>query len=126
MVHIKIYGNFFVHFRLLLYGMNLKLSFNHLGRTLYDKFINFDVNLEHNDENSFNELLGFVTISLTPTQTIPLSLEYVNWCKQHNRTPIGNYLNIGNIPNISENLTKYRIIIFRNLLKNNKFSINKG
>jgi hypothetical protein len=105
---------------------NLRLSFNHLGRTLYNKFINFDVNLEHNDENSFNELLGFVTISLNPTQTIPLSSEYVNWCKRHNRTPIGNYLNIGNIPDVSENLTKYRIIIFRNLLKNNKFSINKG
>lgn len=105
---------------------NLKLSFNHLGRTLYEKFINYDHDLEHNDENSYNELLGFVTLSLRPTETIPMSSEYVNWCKQHNREPIGGYLNIGNIPNLSENLTKYRIIIFRNLVKNNKFSIHKG
>lgn len=104
---------------------NLRISFNHLGRTLYDKFINFDMDLEYDDENSYNELLGFVTLSLKPTQTIPLSPEYVSWCKQHNKVPSGDFLNIGNIPNLYENLTKYRIIIFRNLLSNNKFAIHK-
>ena len=104
---------------------NLKLSFNHLGRTLYNKFQNFDRNLECDDENSFNELLGFVTLSLVPAQTIPLSIEYLTWCKQHNKVPSGDFLNIGNIPDLYENLTNYRIIIFRNLLSNNKFSIRK-
>jgi hypothetical protein len=104
---------------------NLKLSFNHLGRTLYNKFQNFDRNLDCNDENSFNELLGFVTLSLMPVQTIPLSTEYQTWCKQHNKVPSGDFLNIGNIPDLYENLTNYRIIIFRNLLDNNKFSIHK-
>lgn len=105
---------------------NIKISFQHLGRTLYNKFVNYDMKLEHNDENSFNELLGFVTISLQPAQTISLSPEYINWCKTHNKIPSGNFLNIGNIPNLYENLTNYRIIVFRNLLKNNKFSIHKG
>jgi len=105
---------------------NLKLSFNHLGRTLYNKFQYFDRNLECNDENSFNELLGFVTLSLVPAQTIPLSIEYLSWCKQHNKVPSGDFLNIGNIPDLYENLTNYRIIIFRNLVSNNKFSIQKG
>lgn len=102
---------------------NISISFNHLGRTLYNKFINFDRDLEFADENSYNELLGFVTLSLLPSQTIPLSIEYVNWCKHHNKEPSGDFLNIGNIPNLYENLTKYRIIIFRNLLANNRFSI---
>lgn len=104
---------------------NLKLSFNHLGRTLYNKFDNFDMDLLCDDENSYNELLGYVTLSLRPSQTIPLSTEYVNWCKQHNREPIGDFLNIGNIPDLYKNLTNYRIIIFRNLLSNNKFVIHK-
>jgi hypothetical protein len=105
---------------------NLSISFNHLGRTLYNKFIFFDNELEFNDENSFDELLGYVTLSLQPSQTIPLSAEYVAWCKKHNRQPSGDNLNIGNIPDLYDNLTKYRIIVFRNLLSNNKFSIQRG
>jgi hypothetical protein len=105
---------------------NLSISFNHLGRTLYNKFCNFDTKLEFDDENSFNELLGYVTLSLKPSQTIPLSAEYIAWCKKHNKKPSGDNLNIGNIPNLYDNITKYRIIVFRNLLSNNKFSIQKG
>jgi hypothetical protein len=105
---------------------NISLSFNHLGRTLFNKFCNYDVNLEFDDENSFNELLGYVTLSLQPSQTIPFSKEYVNWCHNNNRQPIGNNLNIGNIPNLAQNLTTYRIIVLRNLLAKNTFSIYKG
>ena len=105
---------------------NLSISFNHLGRTLYNKFVFFDNDLEFDDENSFNELLGYVTLSLQPSQTIPLSAEYVDWCKKHNKQPSGDNLNIGNIPDLYDNLTKYRIIVFRNLLSNNKFSIQRG
>lgn len=104
---------------------NLRISFKHLGRTLYNKFENFDMNLDCDDENSYDQLLGFVTLNLQPAQTIPMSREYARWCKVHNREPIGEFLNIGNIPNLYENLTKYRTIIFKNLLDNNKFSIHK-
>ena len=104
---------------------NLSISINHLGRTLYNKFINFDHALECNDENSFNELLGYVTLNLRPSETIGYSNEYLTWCKSHNKEPIGDFLNIGNIPNLYENLTKYRIIIFKNLLAGNSFSIYK-
>jgi hypothetical protein len=60
---------------------NFSLPFKHLGRTLHDKFTHFDHNLEFNDENSFNELLGIVDIKLTPPQTILLSSEYAEWCR---------------------------------------------
>jgi hypothetical protein len=107
---------------------NFSLPFNHLGRSLYDKFLDFDHNLEFDDENSFNELVGLVTITLMPPQTILLSSEYVEWCREHNRVPCGNNLNIGNIPDLNKRLTDYRKIIFRNTLQNNNFSIqlNKG
>jgi len=104
---------------------NLSISFNHLGRTLYNKYTNFDMNLKYDDENSYDQLLGFITLSLALPQTIPLSAEYINWCKLHNKVPSGTQLNIGNIPNLYENLTKYRKIIFHNLLSNNTFSIQQ-
>jgi hypothetical protein len=102
---------------------NFRLSFNHLGRHLYNKFVFFDHNLEFDDENSYNELLGFVDVKLAVPQTIPLSKEYVAWCNQHNKVPSGENLNIGNIPNLLENLTDYRKIVFRNTLQNNAFTI---
>jgi hypothetical protein len=104
---------------------NLSITFNNLGRTLHNKYTNFDMNLKYSDENSYDQLLGFVTLSLVPSQTIPLSMEYINWCKLHNKVPSGTQLNIGNIPNLYENLTKYRKIIFHNLLSNNTFSIQQ-
>jgi hypothetical protein len=107
---------------------NFSLPFNHLGRTLYSKFINHDHTLEFDDENTFNELLGYVDINLLSPQTIPLSKEYITWCKVNNQVPSGNTLNIGNVLNLEENLTKYRTIMFRNTLQSNSFSIqlNKG
>lgn len=102
---------------------NFALTFNHLGRTLYNKFNYFDRNLKYDDENSFNELLGFVTINLSQPQTIPLSKEYIAWCNTHNKIPIGDKFNIGNIKDLVNNLTNYRTIIFQNTLQNNTFSI---
>jgi len=103
---------------------NFSLTFNHLGRTLYNKFIHSDWDLEHNDENSYNELLGFVTVSLVPCQTIPLSKEYQAWCQSHGRIPIGDNLNLGNIPDLHDRLTHYRQLIYKNLKSNNNFSIH--
>jgi hypothetical protein len=102
---------------------NFSLTFNHLGRTLYNKFRFFDLDLAHDDENSYNELLGFVTISLMPSQTIPLSKEYQTWCQSHGRAPIGENLNLGNIPDLHNRLTHCRQLIYKNLKSNNNFSI---
>jgi hypothetical protein len=103
---------------------NFSLTFYHLGRTLYNKFIHFDLDLDHDDENSYNELLGFVTVSLVPSQTIPLSKEYQAWCQSHGRVPIGDNLNLGNIPDLPNRLTHYRQLIYKNLKSNNNFSIH--
>lgn len=102
---------------------HFSLSFHHPGRTLYNKFVCFDHGLKCDDENSFDQLLGFVEITLQPTQTIPLSMEYVNWCNTHNKTPSGQNFNIGNILDLSNRLTDYRKIIFQNSLQSNAFSI---
>jgi len=107
---------------------NFRIAFNHLGRTLYDKFNNFDHNLVFDDENTYDQLLGFVELTFLPPQTIPLSKEYLQWCNKHNKIPSGDNLNIGNIPDLTTGLARYRTIIFQNTLQGNKFSIqlNKG
>jgi hypothetical protein len=102
---------------------NLSIDFNHLGRTLYDKFQNFDTDLMYDDENSYNELLNYVAIRIKPPETISMSVEYVESCRRNNREPIGNFLNIGNLINLNDNLTKYRQILYKNIQANNRFSI---
>jgi hypothetical protein len=102
---------------------NLSIDFNHLGRTLYNKFQNFDTNLMYDDENSYNELLNYVAIRIRPPETISMSVEYVESCRRNNREPIGNFLNIGNLINLNDNLTKYRQILYKNIQANNRFSI---
>ena len=105
---------------------NLRIAFNHRGRTLYNKFLTFDDKLEHLDENSYDQLLGFVSLHLCRPQTINLSSEYINWCKERNVVPSGNFLNIGNLVDIQNRLTEYRQVVYRNLKSNNKFKLLKG
>ena len=100
---------------------NFSLSFNHLGRLLYNKFQTLDDTLQANDENTFNELLGCVGISLSRPQTIPLSAEYVEWCNNLNKTPSGTFLNIGNLLDYKNKLTEYKQIVYNNA--NNSFTI---
>jgi len=105
---------------------SLRIAFNHVGRTLYNKFLNFDDKLEHADENSYDQLLGFVSLHLYRPQTVNLSLEYINWCKDRNIYPSGQYLNIGNLPDIQNKLTMYRQVVYRNLKSNDKLKLLKG
>ncbi len=102
---------------------NLSLVFNHLGRTLEDKFLNFDDKLEHDDENSFKQIIPILDLNLKRPLHMPYSREFVEWCKRHDRSPIGNCMCLGNIPDLYDNLKKYRIIISRNLLNNNGFTL---
>jgi hypothetical protein len=115
--------NPFLHQGLSNYTANFKLSFNHLGRTLYDKFVNQDNTLAYQDENNYNELLGFVELNLLPSESIDMSPEYIEWCRSRQRVPLGQHLNFGNIPDLDKHLTDYRVVIYRNVLKNNSFSI---
>lgn len=102
---------------------NFRLGFKHLGRTLYDKFTHFDLNLDYTDENTYDQVLGVVEVGLVVPQTIKPSKEYISWCNQHNKIPSGDYLNIGNIPDLFSNLTRYRQVMYQNALQNNSFTI---
>jgi len=105
---------------------NLYLKFNHLGRTLSNKYEYFDFELEHLDENTFQKIIPDLGLNLRPPRTVPYSPEYVAWCKSKNRMPSGNLMPLGNLTNLFENIKKYRAIILKNLLSNNGFTIQKG
>lgn len=102
---------------------HVSIAFNHLGRTLYDKWSSFDCELNYPDENTFRELLPFVDVRLVRPQTLGYSSQYLDWCRQHNRQPSGSTVCVGNIPDLASNLTKYREMMLDNLAQGNSFSI---
>jgi hypothetical protein len=103
---------------------NFRIAFNHYGRTLRNKFLFHDFNLEHPDENNYNQLVGFTELSLNPAETNQYSPEYVAWCKRNNIRPLGEYLNLGNLIDLEKNLLSYRKVLYKNvLIKDNHFTI---
>ena len=103
---------------------NLQVAGHHKGRTLYNKFIMFDENFEADDENTFNQINNCVTFSLRKFETVTPSKEYVDWCNKNNKEPIGEHLNLGNVIDLSENLLKYRQIMYKNFNQNFSLILN--
>lgn len=100
---------------------SFSLSFNHYGRTLHNKFCTFDLDLEHDDENTFNQLLGFVQLSLLPPETIEYSPQYLEWCYKINREPGGNTITLGNIVDLEKHLLDYRKLLYKNVFSDHNF-----
>jgi hypothetical protein len=94
-----------------------ELTYQNLGRSNYDKWLNYDSNLHDTDTNNFTNFGGQVRFNLTHPveQTTPLS--YVEYCQKHNISPYGNKLPLGNFKN---SITELRHIFNKNVnIKNN-------
>lgn len=102
---------------------NLTMRHHHLGRVLHNKFRFNDIELEYDDENSFDEFLGIIDIQFVTPETIPLSPEFKAWCAKHGREPFGRMLNLGNFEDYDTKQHEYKKIVYRNMLAGNTFSI---
>lgn len=102
---------------------HFSMSFNHRGRTHYNKWSYFDDDLVCDDENTFREFLPFVEVRLSRSRTNGHPPEYLAWCTQHGISPGGNHVCLGNIPDLEQRLSYYRNMIFKNLAQGNSFSI---
>jgi hypothetical protein len=63
---------------------NVELHYQNLGRSLYDKWINFDNNIFDEDTNNFTHIGGRVIINVGRPYTVSLPNEYVDYCNKHN------------------------------------------
>jgi len=100
---------------------NVELYYQNLGRSLYEKWRNFDNNIFDEDTNNFTHIGGSVIINLGRPYTVALPNEYIEYCSQHNTNPIADTLPLGNFLNIEENLTQIRQVVYRNTRdENNK------
>lgn len=93
---------------------NLYFGYTFVGRQYYNKFVNFDDQLEFNDHYNYEKLEHSFHISLSKPQTVPYSKEFIQWAELHNIPKITTSVPIANLPNLLENLFEYRKILFRN------------
>lgn len=98
---------------------NFFLGYTYVGRQYYDKFKNWDDNLKYNDHYNYEMLEYSFHISLDKPETIPYSKEFTQWATEKNVPMITNKIPIANLENISEKISDYRKIIYRNCKNDN-------
>jgi hypothetical protein len=103
--------------------VNFSFGYTYVGRQYYDKFANFDTNLQYNDHYNYEQLEFAFQLNLAKPQTIPYSSEFVEWANNHNIKPMTTQLPIANLANIDSNLFEYRKILYRNSRDNNRARI---
>lgn len=103
--------------------VNFSFAYTYVGRQYYNKFEHFDNDLLCKDHYNYETLECSFHMSLRKTQTIPYSKEFLEWAEKTGVRPITTQLPIGNILDLSENLFKYRKVLYRNSLADNRASI---
>lgn len=98
---------------------NLSIGFDNLGRSSWEKFLNFDNNATDVDTNDFKKISGQVTLVLRRPISSQPPQEYIDWCSEHDVPVVGKTLNLGNIIDLDKKLNDIRKIIVRNVHEQN-------
>lgn len=93
--------------------MNVRLCYADLGRSTFNKFLNYDKTGP--DTSDYNYLPGQIMIDLgRPLEYMPPQ-NYVAWCQQQGLDHVpGAWLSLGNLIDLEYRLSDYRQILFRN------------
>ena len=86
---------------------NVMIDYQNLGRSSYDKWMNFG-DRRYEDTNDFSELFGRMVINLEKPFDLELPRQYIDWCKQQELIPVGEKVKLANFKDLEENLTSYR------------------
>lgn len=98
----------------------IELHYQNLGRSTYEKWYNYDCNIDDSDTNNFTHIGGLVYFNLCRPITLQPPVEYINYCAENNIIPYGNKLPIGNFV---EDITTLRHVFKRNVnTENNRIS----
>ena len=103
--------------------VNFSFGYTYVGRQYYNKFYNFDTELENEDHYNYEQLEFAFQLNLLKPQTIPYSKEFVSWATEKNVRMISDQLPIANLVDIENKLFDYRRILYRNSRDNNRAKI---
>jgi hypothetical protein len=104
-------------------NVNFSFGYTYVGRQYYNKFRNFDTDLECPDHYNYETLEFAFQLNLEMPETIPYSKEAVAWAAKQNIDLVSEQIPIANIVDLEKNLSEYRKILYRNSRDNNPAKI---
>ena len=104
---------------------HFSFAYTFVGRQYYDKFLNYDTELQFDDHYNYQYLEHTFNLSLRQKETRPFGNEFLNWCNTNNVPPIGNKLPIANITNLNRlTIHDYVKLLYRNIANDNHVYID--
>lgn len=95
---------------------NIKLPYENLGRSSYNKWLNFDESLETSDTNNFDELYNNISINLNRSFIGDPPTDYVYWAIRKGFDPVPNELLLANFSNLETKQDTYRALFMKNFV----------
>ena len=103
--------------------VNFSFGYTYVGRQYYDKFCNFDTDLENTDDYNFEQLEVAFHVNLKQPESIGFSPEFLSWAESKSIKPVATQIPIANIVNLCSNLQQYRQVLVENSKSGNRASI---
>jgi hypothetical protein len=95
---------------------NIKLLYENLGRSSYNKWLNFDESLETTDTNNFNELHHMMSVNLNRSFISEPPDKYVYWALSKGFDPVPNELLLANFSDLETKQDTYRALFMKNFV----------
>lgn len=90
----------------------IELDYQNLGRSTYEKWLNYDEDIDNEDTNNFTHIGGTVVFNIARPIYSGAPTNYLEWCRQHGVQPYGNKLPLGNF---ALDLGTLRTVFYRNV-----------
>jgi hypothetical protein len=103
--------------------VNFSFGYTYVGRQYYNKFKNFDSNLECPDHYNYEKLEFAFQLNLSKPETISYSKEAMSWAHNQNIKLVAEQIPIANIVNLESKLFEYRKMLYRNSRDDNRAQI---
>ena len=100
-------------------SVNFSFGYTYVGRQYFDKWKNWDTDLEFTDHYNYERLEWSFQLNLGRPQTLSWSPEFLQWVKDKQVKSISTQIPIANVDNLEKKLTHYRKILYNNTKQNN-------
>ena len=102
---------------------HISIAYSQLGRTTYNKWLNFDKNINDADTNNYLQVGAEIYMNVNRPICQSAPIEYKDFCNSNNIPTVGDKLNIANFANYEINIATIRELIIKNLkIENNLIS----
>ena len=95
---------------------NIKVPYENLGRSSYNKWLNFDESLETSDTNNFKEIYNKLSINLNRSFISDAPVDYVNWISYKGFPVTPNELLLANFADLDTKQHTYRTLFMKNFV----------